>query len=211
MRKRWLAVFIIMAFSVILPMQALAATIKPVADPWDDPKNLKKDGGTYLTNGKSGYVIVWETPECEVDGEYVLLDNNTQIVVEHRVTYMESVPWGHVSLELAPDKSGNVKSFSGWVLMTELLDEHGEPAAILPPDIPEHPMIKNPEPVASVGPVMPQTTPQIQNPQTPSQAITISNTYNNAIVYTSMGIAVAAVIIVIIVLIKHKAVNKNGE
>ena len=211
MRKRWLAVFIILAFSVILPMQALAAAIKPVADPWDDPKNLKKDGGTYLTNGRSGYVIVWETPECSVDGEYVLLNNDTQIVVEHRVTYMEGAPWGHVSLELAPDKDGNVKSFAGWVLMTELLNEDGSPAAVLPPEIPEHPMIKNPEPAVSFTPAAPETTPQVLNPQTPSQAITISNTYNNAIVYTSIGIAAAAVIIVIIVLIKHKAVNKNGE
>lgn len=211
MRKRWLAIFAVLAFSVMLPMQAFAAAIKPVADPWDDPKNLKKDGGTYTTNGTSGYVVVWETPECSVDGEYILLNNGTQIVVEHRVTYMESVPWGFVSLELAPDKDGKIKSFSGWVLMTELLDENGVPAAYLPPEIPSHPMIADPEPTIGVVPVTPTPSPQINSPKTPSQAITIGNTYNNAIVYTSIGIAVAALVLVVIVLIKHKAVNKSGE
>lgn len=213
--KKILTFALVFAFSMTMSAAAFAdLPIKPVADPWDDPNNLEPDGASYFAHNDAGYVVVWETPECSVDGEYMLVKNDTELTVEYRVTYMESVPWGHVNIELEHEKDNVSEVFSGWVLMTDLVDKDGNPAAVLPPEIPEHPMISNPVvPVPSPTPSTadPTPSPTMQLPKRPQQAITVSNTYNSAIVYTSVGIAVIALALVAYVLIKHKALNKKGE
>ena len=142
----------------------------------------------------------------------MLLDNNTKLKVEYRVSYMEDIPWGHISIELDDDGTGAPQSFDGWVLMSDLLDENGNPVAVVPPEIPEHPMIADPirveQPEATEGP---DATPTPTTPVPPKQAINIGTTYNNAIVYTSVVIAVIAIAFAILVLVKHKALNKKGE
>ena len=210
--KKILTFALVLVISAFMSVSAFAdLPIKPVADPWDNPDNLEQDGATYYTYSEAGYVVVWETPECNVDGKYVLLNNRTELTVEYRVTYMESVPWGHVNIELASDEDKS-ELFSGWVLMADLLDENGEPAAVIPPEIPEHPMISNPiVPKPTPTPSSAEPTPTFQLPQRPQQAITVSNTYNSAIVYTSVGIAVVALALVAYVIFKHKALNKKGE
>ena len=67
------------------------------------------------------------------------------------------------------------------------------------------------EPSPTPNNAEPTPTPTLQLPQRPQEAITVSNTYNSAIVYTSVGIAVVALALVAYVLIKHKALNKKGE
>ena len=212
--KKILTFALVLVISAFMSVSAFAdLPIKPVADPWDNPDNLEQDGATYNTYNEAGYVVVWETPECNVDGKYVLVNNRTELTVEYRVTYMESVPWGHVNIELASDEDKS-ELFSGWVLMADLLDENGKPAAVIPPEIPEHPMISNPivpKPTPTPSSAEPTPTPTIQLPQRPQQAITVSNTYNSAIVYTSVGIAVVALALVAYVIFKHKALNKKGE
>ena len=214
--KKNLTFALVLVISAFMSVSAFAdLPIKPVADPWDNPDNLEQDGATYYAYNEAGYVVVWETPECNVDGKYVLVNNRTELTVEYRVTYMESVPWGHVNIELASDEDKS-ELFSGWVLMADLLDENGKPAAVIPPEIPEHPMISNPivpkpTPTPTPSSAEPTPTPTFQLPQRPQQAITVSNTYNSAIVYTSVGIAVVALALVAYVIFKHKALNKKGE
>ena len=48
-------------------------------------------------------------------------------------------------------------------------------------------------------------------PERPKQAITVTATYNDAIVYTCIAITAGALALVAYVLIKHKALNKKGE
>ena len=205
MIKKILSLALALVATVLMSASAFAdLTIKPVPDPWDDPSNHEADGASYYAYNEAGYVVVWETPECNVDGKYVLVKNKTELTVEYRVTYMESVPWGHVNIELEHEKDNESEIFSGWVLMTDLVDADGNPAAVMPPEIPDHPMISNPV-------VTPEPTPTLSLPQRPQQAITVSNTYNSAIVYTSVAIAVIALMLVVYVLIKHKALNKKGE
>lgn len=216
MKKKLLFILLVSAcFSMALfsGISAYAELgIKPVADPWDDPNNLTSDGGTYYAYNEAGYIVAWETPECDTNGEYMLLENNTKLKVEYRISYMEDIPWGHISLELDDGESGEPRSFDGWVLMSDLLDEHGNPAAVVPPEIPEHPMIA--DPIRVEEPEESETTEETPAPTTPvppKQAINISNTYNNAIVYTSVVIAVIAIAFAVMVLVKHKALNKKGE
>lgn len=218
MKKKMLSFALALAVTVLMSASAYAdLAIKPVPDPWDDPGNQEADGASYYAYNSAGYVVVWETPECNVDGKYVLVKNNTELTVEYRVTYMESVPWGHVNIELEHEQDNKSELFSGWVLMSDLLDADGNPAAVVPPEIPDHPMISNPvvtpEPTPTPTPssTNPVPTPTLQLPQRPQQAITVSNTYNSAIVYTSVAIAIIALALVVYVLIKHKALNKKGE
>ena len=216
MKKKILSLALALAVTVLMSASAFAdLTIKPVPDPWDDPSNHEADGASYYAYNEAGYVVVWETPECNVDGKYVLVKNKTELTVEYRVTYMESVPWGHVNIELEHEQDNKSELFSGWVLMTDLVDADGNPAAVMPPEIPDHPMISNPvvtpEPTPTPSSTDPTPSPTLQLPQRPQQAITVSNTYNSAIVYTSVAIAVIALALVVYVLIKHKALNKKGE
>lgn len=228
MKKRLLCVFltVMLALSMSSAVFADRIPIKPIEDPWDNPENLEPDGGTYFAYSDNGYIVVWETPECNVDGTYMLLNNDTKVTVEKRITYMNNVPWGSVSIELEPDEEGNSQYFNGWVLMTDLHDVHGYAVIVLPSDIPPHPMIADPvvtpavtdDPASTAEPepteeLIPteDPTPETHAPERPAQAITISITYNNAIIYTSVAIAAAAAILVAVLLIKHKALNKKED
>ena len=213
MKKKLLLILLVFSMALFSGISAYAELgIKPVADPWDDPNNQISDGGTYYAYNEAGYIVAWETPECSTNGKYMLLDNNTKLKVEYRVSYMEDIPWGYISVELDADETGSRLRFDGWVLMSDLVDEDGNPAAVVPPEIPEHPMIADPirveEPEVSEAP---EATPTPTTPVPPKQAINIGTTYNNAIVYTSVVIAVIAIAFAILVLVKHKALNKKGE
>ena len=92
--KKLLMTLLVMSMVLFSGVSAYAELgIKPVADPWDDPNNLTPDGGTYYAYNEAGYIVAWETPECNTNGKYMLLDNNTKLEVEYRVSYMEDVPW----------------------------------------------------------------------------------------------------------------------
>lgn len=188
--------------------------LKPVDDPWDNPENLVKDGNNYYTSNEIGYVVVWETPACELDGQYLLLDNEVEVLVDYRVKYMDEIPWGRTTVTTTDAETGESVEFSGWILMTDLLNEDGTPAFELPLVVPPHPMIPDPSPAPTEEPEESTATesPEATTvPQRPNEAITISNTYNSAIVYTCIAIAVGALALVAYVLIKHKALNKKGE
>lgn len=205
MKNKVLIIFAAVLLAFVMPLTAYAELgLKPVADPWDDPKNLITDGGVYSTYNADGYVVAWETPECSVNGKYMLIENGTQLKVEYRVSYMGDVPWGHVNVSAADGS----ETFSGWVLMSDMLDSDGNPAAEAAVKIPEHPMIADPKPEPTV---QPEETPEPTVPARPEQAININNTYNNAIVYTSVAIAAVAVAFALLVIVKHKALNKKGE
>lgn len=224
MKKRLFTAFLIIVLSFSISGAALAdpLSLKPVADPWEIPENLIADGGTYYVYSENGYIVAWETPECDVKHGYLLLDNGTELVVENRISYMDGVPWGSVTIATEPDIDGNEQSFKGWVLMSDLVDIEGKPAYTVPIEVPEHPMVseadpeKLPEPTPEpddpeqTAPPEPEATPS-PVPQRPDEAITVGNTYNNAIVYTSVAIAIIALALVAYVLLKHKALNKKGE
>lgn len=205
MKNKLILVLVLLLTAAALPLSASAElALKPVADPWDDPNNLIKDGQTYTAFNEDGYIVAWETPECNLNGRYMLIKNDTELKVEYRVSYMGDVPWGHVNVSAADGS----ETFSGWVLMSDMLDSDGNPAAEAAVKIPEHPMIADPKPEPTV---QPEETPQPTVPARPEQAININNTYNNAIVYTSVAIAAVAVAFALLVIIKHKALNKKGE
>ncbi len=207
MKNKLLFVLVLLLIAAALPLSASAELgLKPVADPWDDPNNLIKDGGTYTAYNEDGYIVAWETPECDVNGKYMLIKNDTELTVEYRVSYMGDVPWGHVTV--AADEG---ESFSGWVLMSDLLGADGKPAAEAPLSVPDHPMIADPTPEPTEDPDAAEAAPTPTVPVRPQQAININNTYNAAIVYTSIAIAAAAIAFAIRVLVKHKALNKKGE
>lgn len=188
--------------------------LKPVDDPWNNPENLVKDGNIYYTGNENGYVVVWETPACELDGQYMLLNNDTAVLVDYQVKYMDEIPWGSTTITTTDAETGESVEFSGWILMTDLHYQDGTPAFELPLVVPPHPMIPDPSPAPTEEP---EETAETESPeattvpQRPNEAITISNTYNSAIVYTCIAIAVGALALVAYVLIKHKALNKKGE
>lgn len=135
MKKKLLFALVLLLVVAALPISASAELgIKPVADPWDDPNNLIKDGAVYTAYNEDGYIVAWETPECDVNGKYMLIKNDTELKVEYRVSYMGDVPWGHVTV-----KNDGDEDFAGWVLMSDLLGADGKPAAEAPVKIPDHP------------------------------------------------------------------------
>lgn len=145
MKKKLLFALVLLLVVAALPISASAELgIKPVADPWDDPNNLIKDGAVYTAYNEDGYIVAWETPECDVNGKYMLIKNDTELKVEYRVSYMGDVPWGHVTV-----KNDGDEDFAGWVLMSDLLGADGKPAAEAPVKIPDHPMIADPTPEPS--------------------------------------------------------------
>lgn len=100
MKKKLLFALVLLLVVAALPISASAELgIKPVADPWDDPNNLIKDGAVYTAYNEDGYIVAWETPECDVNGKYMLIKNDTELKVEYRVSYMGDVPWGHVTVK----------------------------------------------------------------------------------------------------------------
>ena len=51
MKKKLLFALVLLLMAAALPISASAELgIKPVADPWDDPNNLIKDGAVYRTD-----------------------------------------------------------------------------------------------------------------------------------------------------------------
>lgn len=207
MKNKLIFVLVLLLMAAALPLSASAELgLKPVADPWDDPNNLIKDGQTYTAYNDDGYIVAWETPECDVNGKYMLIKNDTELKVEYRVSYMGDVPWGHVTVS-----ADNGESFTGWVLMSDLLGADGKPAEQAPIEVPDHPMIADPTPEPTEEPDEAEVTPTPTVPVRPEQAISINNTYNAAIVYTSVAIAAVAIAFAILVLVKHKALNKKGE
>ncbi len=207
MKNKLLFVLVLLLVTAALPLTASAELgLKPVADPWDDPNNLIKDGEIYTAYNDDGYIVAWETPECNVNGKYMLIKNDTELTVEYRVSYMGDVPWGHVTVAV-----DGGESFTGWVLMSDLLGADGKPAAQTPVSVPDHPMIADPTPEPTEDPDAAEASPTPTVPVRPQQAININNTYNAAIVYTSIAIAAVAIAFAILVLVKHKALNKKGE
>lgn len=204
MKKRsWsLLLAVLLLFAFCIGASADKLSIKPLADPWDDPQNQTPDGGTYYADNDAGYIVIWETPECSVEGKYMLLNNGAALTVEYRVAYMDGVPWGFVTTKTLAPQEEDREDFSGWVLMTDLVDENGERAYAEP----------TPSPSPTPTPA-PSATPQPANdkPSRPDAAITVGSTFNNAIVYTSVAIAVVALAVVAYLLIKHKALNKKEE
>ena len=99
MKNKLIFVLVLLLVAAALPLSASAElALKPVADPWDDPNNLIEDGQTYTAFNEDGYIVAWETPECNLNGRYMLIKNDTELKVEYRVSYMGDVPWGHVTV-----------------------------------------------------------------------------------------------------------------
>ncbi len=209
-----------LAIILMLTMSGAAfadLTIKPVDDPWNNPENLVVDGNIYYANSESGYIVVWATPACNIKDGYLLLDNKTPVLIDNQVKYMDAVPWGSTSITVRDEETGESSEFKGWILMSDLCYADGTPAYEMPIEVPEHPVIPEdtPMPTESLNqtedPEETDAPAETTVPQRPTEAITVSNTYNNAIVYTCVAIAVAALALVVVVLIKHKALNKKGE
>lgn len=205
MIKRFAALLMIVVLCITAAPAAFAA-IDVIGDsPWDDPANQVPDNCTYYAHSnEKDYVVLWATPECVVEDGYMIVPNGTKMVVNYRVSYMEGTPWGKVSVPNGTDEQGVPTFFNGWVLMSEQHDESGAPAFV--ETEPEEP--KPTEPVPSDKPEDQEETPI---PERPKQAITVTATYNDAIVYTCIAITAGALALVAYVLIKHKALNKKGE
>ncbi len=209
-----------LAIILMLTMSGAAfadLTIKPVDDPWNNPENLVADGNIYYASSESGYIVIWATPACNIKDGYLLLDNKTPVLIDNQVKYMDAVPWGSTSITVTDMETGESSEFRGWVLMTDLCYADGTPAYEIPIDVPVHPIIPEETPIPTETPDEPEAPEETETPaettvpQRPAEAITVSNTYNNAIVYTCVAIAAAALALVVVVLIKHKALNKKGE
>ena len=70
MKKKLLLILLVLSMALFSGISAYAELgIKPIADPWDDPNNLIPDGGTYYTHNEAGYIVAWETPECNTNGK----------------------------------------------------------------------------------------------------------------------------------------------
>ena len=55
MKKKLLFALVLLLMAAALPISASAELgIKPVADPWDDPNNLIKDGAVYTAYNEDG-------------------------------------------------------------------------------------------------------------------------------------------------------------
>ena len=73
-KKSFSSPLVLLLMAAALPISASAELgIKPVADPWDDPNNLIKDRAVYTAYNEDGYIVAWETPECDVNGKYMLI------------------------------------------------------------------------------------------------------------------------------------------
>lgn len=200
MKKKAVGIILVLLIAVMITGSALAdiSSIKPAGNTWENPENLVKNGEEYLTGGSNGYVVVWVAPECNVDGEYIMVENERPVVVIATFARSGDVPWGQVKIDIGVDENGETLYYDGWVMMSELLDENGE-AVYTPPE--------ESEPVSSEVTPAPET-PMPTESANPEGVVSVSNTYNNAIVYTSLAFSVGALALVAYVLIKHKALNK---
>lgn len=204
----------VMAFVLCFAVSSSAFAIDVIGDaPWDNEENQIPDNGVYFAHSPDKeYVVLWVTPECNVEDGYLIVPNGTQMVVSCRVSYMDGTPWGKIAIPNGVDAMGYRVYFEGWVLMSDLHNTSGEPAYVDPdpeptpsPEVTDDPA---PSPSPSQEPDEPQETVV---PERPDQAITVTDTYNDAIVYTCMAITAGALALVAYVLIKHKALNKKGE
>ena len=192
---------IIFALSVAVSASAEVVTIQPVTNPWDDPAYLEVDGGIYYANNDEGRVVIWETPECNRDAQYIMVDNGTALLIDYRIRYMNNIPWGSTNFD-TKDEDGNTVRFQGWVQMSDLTDAEGNPVVMV---IPDHPEIPNPVSTSNLS------ADEQKAPEPPKEAITVSKSYNEAVIYTAVGIAVVAIALDVYLIIKHKALNKKGE
>ena len=198
MKRKFLSIVFVMIISLAISVSALA-DIKPVGNLWDNPDNLVQNGGTYTTGSESGFVVVWEKPECNVDGGYIIVGNKLPVVITATFARVGDVPWGQVKVDMGLDENGEPTYYEGWVMMSDLLDSTGAPAYTPP---------------AETEAVEATDAPETEAPtESPSHdgVVDVSNTYNNAIVYTCLAIAAGALALVAYVLIKHQALNKKGE
>ena len=198
MNKKILSTVFVLIIAIFITGSALA-DIKPAGNLWENPDNLVKNGETYITGNSNKYVMVWEAPECNVDGEYIAVENDLPVIITATFARTGDVPWGQVKINIGLDENGEAIYYEGWVMMSDLLDSTGAPAYV-PPEETE---------AVSEEPV-----PETQMPaesQNPDGAVNVSNVYNNAIVYTCLAIAAGALALVAYVLIKHKALNQKGE
>jgi len=208
MRKK--IVCFVLAALLLIALSAAAyadVTIKPVTDPWDDPAYLENDGGIYYAQNDQGYIIAWETPACDKSAGYISIENGTELTVQYRVRYMNDSPWGYIEHKTF-DENGAAVLFTGWIQMEDVVDENAERVVL---EVPEHPMIADPEPAEPEPTAEPTPTPTPEAPEKPEEAITVNQSYNNAIVYTAVALAVVAIALDVYILLKHKARNNKGE
>lgn len=180
-----------MIFVVIIALAITVtafADIKPVGDAWENPDILVENGEGYFT--KSPYVAVWEKPECNVDGEYLIVEEGLPVTITATLAYRNEIPWGKVQIECGKDANGEPVYYEGWVLMSDLLDKDGNPAYVAP----------NTSAEASA-----------QTAADGGSIVSVSNSYNSAIVFSCLAIAAGAIALVAYVLIKHQAINTKSE
>ncbi len=195
MNRKILSIVLVLILAVVLTCTAFA-DIKPAGNLWDNPDNLIKDGETYLTGSSDGYVIVWEAPECNVDGEYIIVENDLPVIITATFARTGDVPWGQVKIDIGLDGNAEPIYYEGWVMMSDLLDSTGMPAYVPPEET---------EAVDDAA----EETPEPTESLSPDGVVNTSNNYNNAIVWTSLAIAAGALALVAYVLIKHKALNEK--
>ncbi len=199
MNKKILSIVFVLIIAILITGSAFADITKPVGNLWENPDNLVKNGETYLTGSSDGYVIIWEAPECNVDGEYIIVENDLPVVITATFARTGDVPWGQVSIDIGLNEEGEHVYYEGWVMMSDLLDSTGAPAYVPPAE------------TENVDEQTAAETPMPTESQNPDGAVNVSNAYNNAIVYTCLAIAAGALALVAYVLIKHKALNRKGE
>lgn len=203
MYKKALKISFALLVAIMITVSAFAdiTDIKPAGNTWENPDNLVSNGGAYLTGNSDGYVVVWEAPECNVDGEYIIVENDLPVIITATFARTGDVPWGQVKIEIGLDENGEPIYYEGWVMMSDLLDSTGSPAYV-PPEETEN--------VEASETDAPETSAPTETANLDG-VVNVSNTYNSAIVYTCLAIAAGALILVAYVLVKHKALNKKGE
>lgn len=198
MNKKILGIVLVLMLVFVFTSTAFADIIKPAGNLWENPDNLVKDGETYLTGSSDGYVIVWEAPECNVDGEYIIVENDLPVIITATFARTGDVPWGQVKIDIGLDENEEPIYYEGWVMMSDLLDSTGSPAYVPPVES---------DTMDNTATETPVPTENLSN----DGVVNISNTYNSAIVWTSLAIAAGALALVAVVLIKHKALNRKCE
>lgn len=193
MDKRISSIIFIVVIALVITGTAFA-DIKPAGNAWENPDVLVENGEGYLTGSSEGYVVVWEKPERNVDGEYMIVENDLPVIIKATLTYRDDVPWGQVQIDCGKDANGEPVYYEGWVMMSDLLDSTGAPAYVAPAETEE---------------IVPTETP-VEEEGTNGGIVKVSNSYNNAIVYTCLAIAAGALALVAYVIVKHQAFNEKG-